>query len=65
MFFFMVLICLTFDSLEVFLNCLYLIVSDNGRAKTNLLPLPVIKSISLMSELIDDYYGRTDYCNQG
>ena len=34
------------------------------QAKTNLLPLPVIE-YSWISKLIDDYYDRTDYCNQG
>ena len=31
------------DSLAVFLNHMYLIVSDSGWRKTNLLPLPVIE----------------------
>ena len=49
------------DSLAVFLN---LIVSDDGQRKRTCC-LFLSLNISWMSELIDDYYDRTDYCNQG
>ena len=52
------------DSLAVFLNHSYLIVSDSGRQKKNLLPLPVI-DYSWISQVNDDYFDRADYCNQG
>ena len=52
------------DSHAVFSNRLYLIVSDDGRRKRT-----CCLSLSLnniwMSELIDEYYDRTDYCKQG
>ena len=42
------------DSLAVFLNHLYLIVSNSSLSL----------NISWICELIDDYYDRTDHCNQ-
>ena len=52
------------DSLAVFLNSLYLIVSDDGRREPTCC-LFLSSNISWISELNDDYYDRTDYCNQG
>ena len=52
------------DSLAVFLNHLYLIVSDSGWRK-QIYCLFLSSNISWISRVIDDYYERTDYCNQG
>ena len=52
------------DSLAVFLNPLYQIVSDRGWSKRTCCPF-LSSNISWISELIDDYYDRTDHCNQG
>ena len=51
------------DSLAVFLNHLYLIVRDSGRRKRTCC-LFLSSNISWISR-VDDYYDRTDYCNQG
>ena len=52
------------DSLAVFLNRLYLTVSDDGRQKRTCC-LFLSLNISWISELNNDFYDRTDYCNQG
>ena len=64
MFFFMVFNIFDIDSLAVFLNHLYLIVSDSGRQKRTCC-LFLSSNISWISKLIDDYYYRADYCSQG
>ena len=51
------------DSLAVFLNLIVIVSDDGQRKRTCCLFLSL--NISWMSELIDDYYDRTDYCNQG
>ena len=53
------------DSLAVFLNCLYLIVSDDSLGKQTCCLFLSLNNIIWLSELIDDYYDRNDYCNQG
>ena len=52
------------DSLAVFFNPLDQIVSDDGWRKQTCCLFLSLNNIWI-SELIDDYYDRTDYCNQG
>ena len=61
---FMIFNIFDIDSLAVFLNHLYLIISDSSRRKRTCC-LFLSSNISWISELIDDYYDRTDYCNEG
>ena len=52
------------DSLAVFSKHLYLIVSDSVR-ENELVTSSCHRIFHGYAELIDAYYDRTDYCNQG
>ena len=54
---------MVFNISDIFLNHLFLIISTV--VGENELVVFLSSNISWINELTDDYYDRTDYCNQG